>query len=60
MNSFGGVVVLDSVKKAFRDKDSILDYIYGMQIYLDFYYDDFLGLLFFETIPNFISKDRRK
>ena len=40
-NSFCKDVVLDSVNMTYRDEDSILDQIYGIQILLDFYYEGF-------------------
>ena len=39
-SSFYGDVVLDSMNMAFRDKDSILDQIYGKLMFSDFDNED--------------------
>ena len=39
-NSYSGYVVLDSVNKATRDDNNILDQIYNKRICSDCYYDD--------------------
>ena len=42
MELFGGDVVLKSVNIAPSYEDSILDQIYGKQIFSDFYFKDFI------------------
>ena len=44
-NSFCRDVVLHSVYMIFRDEDNVLDKIYHKQIYLEFYYADFISYI---------------
>ena len=39
-NSFCGDVVLDIIKMAYKDEDSILHQIFEKQKFSEFYYDD--------------------
>ena len=59
-NSFGKDVVSDSFNAAYRNESSILDQIYGKQIFWDLYYEDFKFIDWLKKMHILINTEKQQ